>query len=253
MFRTKRQTEQNIPGSAKLTKDKLRKACKRAAESSEQALQRKQQNREHMGNFRANESSKQTFHRKQQHREHMAKIRAIESSEQTLRRQQQDKEHKASLRSVKTSNSVQQAIETFLTVIRNGPDFVCTCCHRLMYRNSVVPCNPAKYTKCSDDLLSSVFSADLRYVCDTDDEYVCKTCDRALKRGVMPLQAKANGLQLCEILPDLNALELRLICLRLPFMKMVALPSGKQRSIHGPAVNVPSKVDTVCNIYCQTT
>ena len=188
MFRTKRQTEQNIPGSAKLTKDKLRKACKRAAESSEQALQRKQQNREHMANFRASE---QTFHRKQQQREHMAKIRAIESSEQTLRRQQ-------------ASNSVQQAIETF---IRNGPDFVCTCCHRLMYRNSVVPCNPAKYTKCSDDLLRSVFSADLRYVCATDDEYVCKTCDRALKRGVMPLQAKANGLQLCEILPELAMLK----------------------------------------------
>ena len=29
-------------------------------------------------------------------------------------------------------------------------------------------------------------------------------------------------------------------------MKMVALPVGKQRSIHGPAVNVPSKLDTVC-------
>ena len=93
-----------------------------------------------------------------------------------------------------------------------------------------------------------MFSADLRYVCDTGNEYVCKTCDRALKRGVMPLQAKANGLKLSEMPPelaDLNALELRLICLRLPFMKMVALPSGKQRSIHGPAVNVPA---TVCNI-----
>ena len=29
-------------------------------------------------------------------------------------------------------------------------------------------------------------------------------------------------------------------------MKMVA--SGKQRSIHGPAVNVSSKVDTLCNV-----
>ena len=67
----------------------------------------------------------------------------------------------------------------------------------------------------------------------------------------MPLQAKANGLQLPEIHPelsDLNALELRLISLRVPFMKMVALPSGKQRSIHGPAVNVPSKVDTICDV-----
>ena len=81
-------------------------------------------------------------------------------------------------------------------------------CVHVATGNSVVPCNPAKYTKCSDDLLSSVFSADLRYVCDTDAEYVCKTCDRALKCGVMPLQAKANGLQLCEIPPelaDLNA------------------------------------------------
>ena len=31
-------------------------------------------------------------------------------------------------------------------------------------------------------------------------------------------------------------------------MKMVALPSGKQRSIHGPAVNVPSKVDAICDV-----
>ena len=67
----------------------------------------------------------------------------------------------------------------------------------------------------------------------------------------MPLQAKANGLQLCPIphqLSGLNMLELRLMCLRVPFMKMVALPSGKQRCIHGPAVNVPSKVDTICTV-----
>lgn len=31
-------------------------------------------------------------------------------------------------------------------------------------------------------------------------------------------------------------------------MKMVALPSGKQRCIHGPAVNVPSRVDSVCSV-----
>ena len=96
-----------------------------------------------------------------------------------------------------------------------------------------------------------MFKADLRYVCDTGSEWVCKTCDRALKSGVMPLQAKANGLQLSDIpseLSGLNALELRLICVCLPFMKMVALPCSKQKSIHGPAVNVPSKVNTIYNI-----
>ena len=83
----------------------------------------------------------------------------------------------------------------------------------------------------------------LRYVGDTGSEWVRNTCDRALKRGVMPLQAKANGLQLSDIpteLSGLNALELRLICLHLPLINMVTLPCGKQKSIHGPAVNISS-------------
>ena len=34
-------------------------------------------------------------------------------------------------------------------------------------------------------------------------------------------------------------------------MKMMALPSGKQRSLHGPAINIPSKVDTICNVLSR--
>lgn len=58
-------------------------------------------------------------------------------------------------------------------------------------------------------------------------------------------------MHMCTIpieLSNLNALELRLISLRVPFMKMVALPSGKHRCIHGPAVNVPSKLDSICTM-----
>ena len=54
---------------------------------------------------------------------------------------------------------VQQAIMTFHSDVKNGPDFVCSCCHHLMYSKSVVPCNLAKYTKCSNNLLECVFSA----------------------------------------------------------------------------------------------
>ena len=268
IFRAKRKAEQNLPDkalkrmrlcqsdsvkSAMKAKDKLQKASKRASETNEQTVHRQQQNRKHMASMRASETSKQTVHRQQQNKKHMASMRASETSEQTVHRQQQNKKHMASMRATKkaSSVSVEQAIMSFHSDIKNGPDFVCTCCHRLMYSKSVVSCNPAKYSKCSNNLLECVFTADLRYVSDTGNEWVCKTCDQALKRGVMPLQAKANGLQLSEIPPelsDLNALELRLICLHLPFMKMVALPSGKQRSIHGPAVNVPSKVDTICNM-----
>ena len=66
--------------------------------------------------------------------------------------------------------------------------------------------------------------------CSVDDnEWICRSCHNAMCRGNIPVQAKANGLDL-------------------DFMKMVALPSGKQRCIHGPAVNVPSKLDNVCTL-----
>ncbi len=84
-----------------------------------------------------------------------------------------------------------------------------------------------------------------------DKQWICRSSHNAMCRGNVPVQAKANGLDLDVIpdeLKDLNTLELRLISLRIPFMKMVALPTGKQRCIHGPAVNVPSELDNICTL-----
>ena len=66
--------------------------------------------------------------------------------------------------------------------------------------------------------------------------------------GHVPLQSLANNLALCSVPPELsslNRLESRLVSLRVAFMTLVALPSGKQRCIHGPAVNIPINVDKV--------
>ena len=121
----------------------------------------------------------------------------------------------------------------------------------MMYKQNVILCNKHKYTKASDELLEQIFCPEYSYTCLNGKQWLCRTCDNALSRGQMPVQAKANHLQLDQIpdeLSSLNALELRLISLRVPFMKMVALPSGKQRCIQGPAVNVPSKLDSLCSM-----
>ena len=149
------------------------------------------------------------------------------------------------------SISIDNAIASFHREVKIGPDYVCTVCHRMMYRQNVLLCNKYKYTKANTELLEQVFCADYSYTSSDGRQWLCKTCDNTLSRGKMPVQAKANNLHLDPIpeeLSTLNALELRLISLRLPFMKMVALPSGNQRSIHGPAVNVPSKLDSLCNV-----
>ena len=249
--------------------DKLRKSSMRASETPEQTVNRKMQSRARMTGMRASE---QTVNRQMQSRARMTSMRASETPEQTVNRQEHDKLRNARKRVSETpvqllqrkeTNkermlckrskcvSVEQAISAFHSEIKAGPDFVCTCCHRMMYKKTVIQCNKAKYTKASPDLLKNVFSANLSHISNDGKEWICKTCDRALAKGSMPLQAKANGLQLPEVPPELsglNALELRLISLRVPFMKMVALPSGKQRSIHGPAVNLQSKVDTICGV-----
>ena len=114
-----------------------------------------------------------------------------------------------------------------------------------------VVCKISKYTKASNELLKQVFCAKHNYISNDGNLWLCSACDNALARGNMPVQAKANNLQLDDLpieLSTLNALEQRLMSLRVPFMKMVALPSAKQRSIHGPAVNVPSKLDSLCTV-----
>ena len=103
VFRAKRQIEHTLPARAVKrlrvglsdsvksvikAKDKLQKACKRAAKSSEQTLHRQQQNKEHMASVRAAETSEQTLQRQQHDREYKASVRAAETSEQTLHRQQ---------------------------------------------------------------------------------------------------------------------------------------------------------------------
>jgi hypothetical protein len=66
----------------------------------------------------------------------------------------------------------------------------------------------------------------------------------------MPAQSKANNLFFApqpKELRNLNALEVRLLSLRIPFMKMIGLPRGRQHAIHGPVVNVPSNNHQACS------
>lgn len=103
-----------------------------------------------------------------------------------------------------------------------------------------------KYNKIDKNLLIKHLYV---YVSNDGVTYVCKTCNRALNSGSLPAQAVANGLELDQIpaeLATLKMLEIRVISQRISFMKICALPVGKQQCIHGPTVNVPSKLEAIC-------
>ena len=88
------------------------------------------------------------------------------------------------------------------------PECVCTCCHRIPFRKTVVIFNESNYNL-GNLTVERALSEMNRYKSDCHDaEYICVTCHNNLKRKTpkMPAQAVANGLDLPEIPPELSQL-----------------------------------------------
>ena len=245
-------------------------ATSRANATPEQSFERKSKNMNAMATSRANETPEESLKRRKQSISSMIKLREHQLPEVSARQNLNAKFRMKLLRlndSVESSNkratqsrlcmqrnrhkllSIDEAMLAFHAKIKEGPDYVCTVCHRMMYRVGVVMYSRDNYCKSDPSILELVYS--FEYVCADGRQWTCRTCNVHLKRGSLPVQAKANGLTLPNVpneLCDLKPLELRLVCMRVPFMKLVALPTGKQRCIHGPAVNVPSKLDSLSNL-----
>ena len=145
---------------------------------------------------------------------------------------------------------IESAGQKFLENAKKIPDRVCTCCHHLLFEKSVKDLDIEKFP--SNRVTARALNDAYRYKDkETGKEYICTTCKDNLKRGVMPFQAVANGLELPEIpveLQGLTRLECRCISLRIPFMQIRALPKGGRGKIRGPCVNVPATLQPITEV-----
>lgn len=132
------------------------------------------------------------------------KMRALQSHDVAMQHKDYNKAAMAEKRA--SIITVDKAIDNFLSKAKIGPDFICVCCNRVMYKQTVVPYNKAKYAKASTEPIEKVFCVENSYISSDGKQWVCKTCDGALSRGNMPVQAKANGLQLCTTPAELSNL-----------------------------------------------
>ncbi|KAL0172953.1 hypothetical protein M9458_033264, partial [Cirrhinus mrigala] len=159
------------------------------------------------------------------------------------------------------NNLMQKAISAFRCQVQHGPTYICTVCHRTLFPNQVKMCNRTRYVK-NVHITASCLTGKYVHACDSActvscavpeerrQEWICHTCDSHLKRGSMPSIAVANKLELPSIpaeLLQLNVLERQLIARIVPFAKIVALPKGQQRAVHGSVVCVPSEVEQTVN------
>ena len=198
-------------------------------------------------------------HKKMQHRKQESKSKQRKHRYMTRKKKKRkmySKKKNKQKKAVKCAHPPQPAINmvisNFLQIIKTGPDYVCACCWRLMYRSCVVHLNRHKYSKLSEHLITSYLNHEIT----NDKEWVCTTCHNQLKKGNMPAQSQANKLSLPKIpetLSRLFPLEIQLIAKIIPFMKIVAMPRGAQHGIKGQVVLVPADLNKITTALPRST
>ena len=142
-----------------------------------------------------------------------------------------------------------QARSRFLDELEKFPVYICTVCHQRHFPQNVRPLNCEQFDLTNDEV-SQCLSDEFQVKSFNEIIYIDKTCELKLKKGHMPSNAVANGLQIEETpteLQGLTILERRCIGLNIPFMKIQSARYGGKR-INGPCVNVPAQIDKVATL-----
>ncbi|CAJ1060221.1 uncharacterized protein LOC121898666 isoform X1 [Xyrichtys novacula] len=172
------------------------------------------------------------------------------------------------LRILKRKAKLEQmdfVIEQFLEKIKDGPAFVCSVCHRLLFKHQVSRCKLDKYSsntktagvaaRCIKDVyvhkcMSSCAVPCVLKASPRGSLWICHSCHGKVSKGDEPAESASNNLTVDPIPPELaclNRLESHLIALHIPFLKMVALPRGGQNGVHGPIACVPANIVQTSN------
>ncbi|XP_062596168.1 uncharacterized protein LOC134257593 [Saccostrea cucullata] len=177
---------------------------------------------------------------------------SYQSSAEVRRRKKEEVRQKRRLKQMNVKQE-EEIIRLFKGKAKEGPNYVCTCCHRLFFQNQVQACEHQMYHKSeSAKTISEICLLD-KYLhecsescpesCTKSSLWICYTCHRKIMSGKAPAEAAVNGMILEDIpseLTNLNSLEQHLIAMHIPFMKVMALPHGGQKNVHGPVICVPS-------------
>ncbi|MES9882265.1 MAG: DUF6570 domain-containing protein, partial [Sedimenticola sp.] len=146
----------------------------------------------------------------------------------------------------RNQSNIERAIQNFQKDITQSPEYVCTCCRRLLYRRTVTHVSPLSFPKVPKDIVDKCVTGRMSAL---GFQWICQTCATHIRKKNIPPQAICNKLDVTlppAELTNLSPLEKRLISRRYPFMKLLALPKGKQKGIKGTVVNVPVNENDVC-------
>ncbi|XP_072565389.1 uncharacterized protein [Paramormyrops kingsleyae] len=162
---------------------------------------------------------------------------------------------------------IKYVIEQFRQKITKSPEYICSVCHRMLFKHQVLICKKDEYFKKSQAIalvasqcITETYLHKCIDMCSDDCSsvigprgslWICHTCHRKILDGKLPGESVANNLALDPVpveLQHLNSLEQHLIAMHIPFMRIVSLPKGGQNGVHGPVTCVPSSVPNVAEV-----
>ena len=145
-------------------------------------------------------------------------------------------------------------IHLFKQKCKEMPTFVCAICFQQLFKKQVKLFQVNRYDD-SEYAIECLNANNLheQHVDCPDDcsgcaKWICFACDRNFLQNKLPNQASANSLSLPkqpECLTKLNTIEKHLVTPVIPFMKIIPLPKGQQKGLHGPVVCVPSDISSL--------
>ena len=243
---------QNVAPIGMLSEEEIMNLYFELQPTVSQKSDRKNYYQSHKQKAQQSETAEQTSRRRHSDKLHKKASRADETPQQAKHRQQMNKTNMSQTRLAKKLKveTVDDAMKKFKAECKKQPVYICTSCHRLLWRKGVQKFSIDKYNKIKPEITQLVLDEKYRISSIDGSMYICHTCHGALKLGRIPSQSKANRMtdEIPDELKDLNTLELHIICKRILFMKLVKLPRGKQKGIRGAAVNVPADLGPACNL-----
>ena len=185
--------------------------------------------------------------RKKQRKEHdvqesvLDRRKAYRSSERVKAEEKQSRETKRAEEKEKQKD-IDYIVKQFKLKVLETPKYICCSCERFRFRNQVQKYNKDKYKR------DASIIRDCGIDCMTGEEpWICLVCHKWLKnRKIPPMSMNGNNLKAMEMpedLQNLNTLEQFLVTPVIPFMKVICLPKGQQKGMHGPVVCVASDIN----------
>ena len=142
-------------------------------------------------------------------------------------------------------HDIDVAVEQFKDKVKQGPQYVCCVCHRLLFKHQVLQCKKYQYTKkgsvvdsVANKCITSTYLHECSDSCDTDCTlrqspsgklWVCYTCHNKMYNGKIPEESVLNNLCLDPIpeeLSNMNSLE---YALHIPFYESISFTKRTER------------------------